>query len=165
MDLVTRFDGIVRQLNNLREPVTPVQLYPRFLEASLQSKGTHHQLLATAIYTNPVPFTYDQMKVRFEKSALSTHLGPQHHLLLEMQLRSKTSALVAPPLLPRHTSQALRPEAPTAGKTISTSPRFWRRMWHLRRKRAYCQKVRLSCKGGRARSAAQTRRQEVHGRP
>jgi hypothetical protein len=70
MDLVTRFDGIVRQLNNLREPVTPAQLYHRFLEASLQSKGTHHQLLATAIYTNPVPLTYDQMKIRFEKSAL-----------------------------------------------------------------------------------------------
>jgi hypothetical protein len=68
MDLVTRFDGIVRQLNNLREPVTPAQLYHRFLEASLQSKGTHHQLLATAIYTNPVPLTYDQIKVRFEKS-------------------------------------------------------------------------------------------------
>jgi hypothetical protein len=70
MDLVTRFDGIVRQLNNLREPVTPAQLYHRFLEDSLQSKGTHHQLLATAIYTNPVPLTYDQMKVRFEKIAL-----------------------------------------------------------------------------------------------
>jgi hypothetical protein len=70
MDLVTRFDGIVRQLNNLREPVTPAQLYHRFLEASLQSKGTFHPLLATAIYTNPVPLTYDQMKVRFEKSAL-----------------------------------------------------------------------------------------------
>jgi hypothetical protein len=42
MDLVTRFDGIVRQLHNLGEPVTPAQLYQRFLEASLQSKGTHH---------------------------------------------------------------------------------------------------------------------------
>jgi hypothetical protein len=30
MDLVTRFDGIVRQLINLREPVTPAQLYHRF---------------------------------------------------------------------------------------------------------------------------------------
>jgi hypothetical protein len=70
MDLVSRFDGIVRQLENLGEPVTPAQLYHRFLEASLQSKGTHHQLLATAIYSNPAPLTYDQMKVRFEKSAL-----------------------------------------------------------------------------------------------
>jgi hypothetical protein len=43
MDLVTLFDGIVRQLQNLGEPVTPAQLYHRFLEASLQSKGTHHQ--------------------------------------------------------------------------------------------------------------------------
>jgi hypothetical protein len=104
MDPVTRFDGIVRQLNNLREPVTPAQLYHRFLEASLQSKGTHHQLLATAICTNPVPLTYDQMKVRFEKSALQHAPGAQHHLLLEMQLRSITSAPVAPLLLPRHTS-------------------------------------------------------------
>jgi hypothetical protein len=68
MDLVTRFDGIVRQFYNLEEPVTPAQLYHRFLEASFQSKGTHHQLQATAIYTNPAPLTYDQMKVRFEKS-------------------------------------------------------------------------------------------------
>jgi hypothetical protein len=70
MDLVTRFGGIVRQLQNLGEPVTPAQLYHRFLESSLLSKGTHHQLLATAIYTNPAPLTYEQMKVRFEKSAL-----------------------------------------------------------------------------------------------
>jgi hypothetical protein len=76
MALVTRFDGIVRQLhNNLGEPVTPAQLYHRFLETSLQSKGTHHQLLATAIYTNLAPLTYDQMKVRFEKSALQTLPG------------------------------------------------------------------------------------------
>jgi hypothetical protein len=58
MDLVTRFDGIVRHLQNLGEPVTPAQLYHRFLEASLQSPGSHHQLLATAIYTNPAPLTY-----------------------------------------------------------------------------------------------------------
>jgi hypothetical protein len=50
MDPVTRFDGIVRQLHNLGEPVTPAQLYHQFLEASLQSKGTHHLLLATAIF-------------------------------------------------------------------------------------------------------------------
>jgi hypothetical protein len=80
MDLVTRFDGIVRQLLNFVEPVTPAQLYHRFLEASLQSKGTHHQLLATAIYTNPAPLTYDQIKIRFEKSALQSAQGapPPH---------------------------------------------------------------------------------------
>jgi hypothetical protein len=75
MDLVTHFDDIVRQFHNLGEPVTPAQLYHRFLEASLQSKGAHHQLLDTAIHTNPTPLTYDQMKVRFEKSALQTLPG------------------------------------------------------------------------------------------
>jgi hypothetical protein len=44
----------------------------RFLESSLQSKGTRQQLQATAIYTNPAPLTYEQMKVRFEKSALQS---------------------------------------------------------------------------------------------
>jgi hypothetical protein len=46
MDLVTRFDGIVRQLNNLREPVTPAQLYHRFLEehsSSASGNGDIHK--------------------------------------------------------------------------------------------------------------------------
>jgi hypothetical protein len=118
MDLVSRFDGIVRQLENLGEPVTPAQLYHRFLEASLQSKGTHHQLLATAIYSNPAPLTYDQMKVRFEKALYSTHLGPRHHPQ-GTPPRSTMLALVAPP----------PPPLTPMGATIRNSPR--RKSIHL----------------------------------
>jgi hypothetical protein len=46
IDLVTRFDGNTTILENM----FPLH---RYLASSLQSKGTHHQFLATTISTNP----------------------------------------------------------------------------------------------------------------
>jgi hypothetical protein len=92
MDLVTCFDGIVHQLPNLGEPVTPAQLFHRFLEASLQSNGTHHQLLATAIYTN------------LHKRA---HLGPRSMPLFSVTNGTSSDLAASVPAILRKTKHGM----------------------------------------------------------
>jgi hypothetical protein len=161
MDLVTRFDGIVRQLNNLGEPVTSAQLYHRFLDASLQSKGTHHQLLATAIYTNPAPFTYDQMKIRFEKSALKNAPGaaaPTARDAAEVNyVGSGGTSTSSSPYAHRRSDQK-HPQ----GKRFPPRQDSGDGCGICGVKGHLAKRCFLRAKGRRARSAAQTRCQEVH---